>query len=77
MTVDLAERIWLPVAIYLAIGLAVAVVFAFAGAGRIDRATRGAGVLFRLLILPGATLLWPVLLLMWIAGAGANNRDAA
>ncbi|MFN3960427.1 MAG: hypothetical protein ACK4NP_10995 [Parvularculaceae bacterium] len=75
MTIESATTYWTAVAIYLAIGLAVAVVFAFAGAGRIDQATRGAGFLFRLLIIPGATLLWPLLLLMWIAGA--DRRDAA
>ncbi len=75
MTIATAEMIWLAVAVYLAIGLAFALFFTFAGAARIDRATGGAGTLFRLLIVPGAALLWPLLLLMWLTGAGANRRD--
>mgnify|MGYP006891165931 CR=1 FL=1 len=65
------------VAIYLAIGAALAVFLAAGGAVRLDRAAKGAGIVFRIFIIPGAALLWPLLLLMWIAGAGANKRDAA
>ncbi len=77
MTIAAAEMIWIGAAAYLAAGLLFALAFAFGGAARIDRATQGAGVFFRLLILPGAALLWPLVLVMWIAGAGANRRDAA
>ncbi len=76
MTVALAENIWLGVAAYLAIGAVFAALFVAGGAGRLDRATKGAGAGFRLLIAPGAALLWPLMLLMWIASAGANRRAA-
>ncbi len=75
MTIAAAEMLWTAVAGYLAIGLAFALFFTFAGAPRIDRAAGGTGLLFRLLILPGAAVLWPLLLLMWLTGAGANRRD--
>jgi hypothetical protein len=75
MTIATAEMIWTAVAGYLAVGAVFALVFAFAGAARIDRATGGAGPLFRLLIVPGAALLWPLLAVMWLTGSGANNRD--
>jgi hypothetical protein len=55
--------------IYGAAGLVFAVVFAASGAGRIDPAAKGAPVGFRLLIIPGAAALWPVLLSRWIRGA--------
>lgn len=77
MSVGAAVMLWTAVGGYLALGLLFALAFTFGGAVRIDRATTDAGLLFRLLILPGAALLWPLLLLMWIAGAGANKRDAA
>ncbi|MDZ7627030.1 MAG: hypothetical protein U5J99_01330 [Parvularculaceae bacterium] len=77
MSIIAAEMIWVGVGAYLAVGLMFALVFVVGGAGRIDRATKGAGALFRVLILPGAALLWPLLLFMWISGAGANRSDAA
>ncbi|MFT5285462.1 MAG: hypothetical protein ACI8TQ_001627 [Planctomycetota bacterium] len=62
------ERILLVVGIYLGVGVLVAIPFVIAGAKRIDSAaatgTRG----FRILIFPGAVLLWPFLLKRWIGG---------
>ncbi len=74
MSVAAAEMIWMAVAIYLATGAVFAVFLSFGGAVRLDRAVKGTGVPFRLLIIPGAAVLWPLLFLMWIAGAGANRR---
>jgi hypothetical protein len=50
---------------YAAIGLAVALAFVLVGLDRIDPAARGA-LAFRPLLLPGATLLWPLVLIRWI-----------
>lgn len=77
MSVDLAEKLWLPVAAYLAVGVLFSFVFVVSGAPRLDRAAKGANTLFRLMIAPGVAMLWPLLLLMWLTGAGANKRDAA
>ncbi len=44
---------------YLVIGLGFALGFAWRGAGRLDPAARTGTPGFRLLLLPGATLLWP------------------
>lgn len=77
MTIATAEMIWLAIAGYLAIGVVFGFLFVFAGATRMDRATGGAGLPFRLLVIPGAAMLWPLLLLMWLTGAGANRRDAS
>ncbi len=77
MTIAAAAMIWMAIAVYLAAGVVFAFFFAFAGAARIDRATKGTGLVFRMLIVPGAMLLWPLLLLMLAAGAGADRRDAA
>lgn len=51
---------------YAALGLLFAVPFALRGAARIDPdATHGTWG-FRLLILPGAAALWPLLALRWM-----------
>lgn len=76
MSVEAAQEIWTVVAVYGAVGLLFALPFAFLGASRIDGATKGTGLFFRLLIIPGAALLWPLVLMMWLTGAGANRRDA-
>lgn len=49
-------------AIYLGVGLLFALPFAARWAGRLDPAAAVGTWGFRLLILPGAMLLWPVLL---------------
>ncbi len=54
--------------VYLGIGLAFAAPFVAVGVGRIDPVARGAKIGFRLLILPGSALLWPLLLKRWLAG---------
>jgi hypothetical protein len=48
-------------ALYLVAGAAFAVWFVIRGAGRLDPVARQGSRGFRLLLLPGATLLWPLL----------------
>jgi hypothetical protein len=54
--------------VYAAIGLVFAVVFVFAGVGRIDESAKGAPLTFRLLIIPGVAALWPLMLMRWAGG---------
>ncbi len=49
-------------AVYLGVGLLFALPFAARWAGRLDPAAAAGTWGFRLLILPGAMLLWPLLL---------------
>lgn len=49
--------------LYLEVGFAVALVFAAYGVSRLEPSARGASLLFRVIIVPGATLLWPVIAL--------------
>ena len=61
----IAEILWQAVATYLAIGLATSVCFVLFG---IHRALPDAGHVTmgaRLLLVPGATLLWPIVLRRW------------
>jgi hypothetical protein len=62
-------------AIYGAIGFLFALVFLTFGIGRIDPSARGTGLGFRLVILPGVVLLWPLLLAQWI-GSRAPTESA-
>ena len=50
---------------YAAAGLVFAVAFAARGAGHLDGAARNGSTGFRLVILPGAAALWPLLLVRW------------
>jgi hypothetical protein len=55
-------------ALYAAAGAVFAVLFLLFGVVRIDNGTKGAGVVFRLLIVPGLVALWPLMLVRWISG---------
>lgn len=55
----IASALVIAVEWYLRIGAGVAVVFAIV-VGRVVPSARGGSLLFRLLILPGAALLWPL-----------------
>ena len=62
MTEGLAVAVLAAAGAYLALGLLFAVPFAARWAGRLDSAARAGSPGFRVLIVPGAVLLWPLLL---------------
>lgn len=72
MSLTLATWLTRATALYLTLGLAFAVPFAFGWAGRLDPGARGSSVGFRLLLLPGATLLWP-----WLVARVMRSRPGA
>jgi hypothetical protein len=51
---------------YLAVGVLFAMPFAFRLVNRLDAVAARGTLPFRLLLLPGATLLWPLLLTRWL-----------
>jgi hypothetical protein len=53
-------------AVYGAFGTLFALAFVFIGVGKVDATARGATPGFRLIIIPGAILLWPILLRKWL-----------
>ena len=57
------------VEVYLAIGLAFALVFVTALVSRVVPAAEGGSPLFRLLVVPGCALLWPYLLFRLVRGS--------
>ena len=62
----LADGLLVVLGAYLAVGACFAVAFAVWGAQTIDPAGKGMSISTRLLILPGATALWPLLLKKWL-----------
>jgi hypothetical protein len=51
---------------YAAVGILFAIAFVTIGISRVDPVAKNSTVGFRLIVLPGATLLWPLLLRRWI-----------
>lgn len=60
-------------AVYGALGLAVALVFVVWGFDRVDAAAHGAYAM-RPLLIPGLVMLWPVVLVRWITLARGGSR---
>ena len=65
-----ADLLVLAMGAYLALGALIALLFVFLGAGRIDPAAQGMPLQARLIIWPGCTLLWPLILVKWLRGSG-------
>ncbi len=63
MTPELAAQIWGIVGIYIAIGFVFSLLFSFVAAGWIDPDAKRMKFSVRLLIIPGTTLLWPLMLI--------------
>ena len=61
---EVAEGILRAVTLWLYVGAAVASIFLTVGIDRIDEDARGAYV-FRVLLIPGILLLWPLVLWRW------------
>lgn len=63
------------VAVYLTCGLLVAIPFVLMGVGKIDPHAAHASWGFRLLILPGAMVFWPMLLRRWVRGVRSPPEE--
>ena len=65
MTAAAAMLLYYLAIAYAVVGGLVAVPFVLIGVDRLDPAARGA-IAFRPLLLPGAVMLWPIVLVRWI-----------
>lgn len=65
--------ILLIIAAYLSAGLLFAVPFVLKGVTRIDEGAVGSGWGFRLMILPGTIVFWPLLLKKWMKATKRKN----
>lgn len=61
--------------LYLGVGLLFALAFAARGASRLDPSARGASLGFRVVLVPGATALWPLLAQRWRRGEGPRLEE--
>ena len=68
---------FLALAIYLLAGVLFAIFFLTKGIEKIDTAAHGSGWGFRLIILPGTIVLWPVLLNKWIKAKPVQHDKTA
>jgi hypothetical protein len=64
-------------AIYLVIGLLFAIAFVIKGVTAVDEGAHGSSAGFRIIILPGVALLWPVLLKKWINAKSTSHDETA
>lgn len=64
--VQVAWWVWACVGAYGLAGFVFAIAFVLRGAARVDHAAESSPWSFRIVILPGAVALWPLLLVKWI-----------
>lgn len=60
-------------AVYLLLGLVFAIAFVINGVTLVDEGARNTGIAFRLIIIPGCILLWPVMLKKWITAQSTSH----
>ena len=60
------------IAVYCLAGLAFAIPFVIRGVNKIDEGARHSTVGFRIIIIPGVIVFWPLLLKKWIHAAKTN-----
>jgi hypothetical protein len=59
---------------YAAIGAIVACLFVTFGVTRVDSGAVGSSIAFRLLIVPGAAVMWPMILWKWLQATHKIGR---
>ena len=75
MSVEIAQGIVLLAALYVGLGILVAPILIFRGAARFDPAAAESTRGFRVIVLPGAVLLWPLLLRRFLRAPGALPEE--
>ena len=75
MSERVAEAFVLALGLYASAGALFVLPFLALGVNRIDPGSRGAGLRFRLAILPGVIAFWPLLLRRWVAGSAEAPEE--
>jgi hypothetical protein len=70
-----AKAIVYTMALYVGLGLVFGVPFVWPGVQRLDSEAQGSGIGFRLLILPGVAVFWPMFLDRWRRGITEPNVE--
>jgi len=67
------EIILIVVGIYLLLGVLFVIPFLLKGLTKVDEGTHGSTIGFKIIIIPGVIVFWPVLLSKWMKNR--NHRD--
>ena len=66
MAANIINIIFICIGIYLLCGLVFSVIFISKGLQVLDEGSHGAGIGFKLIIIPGCMVFWPLLLKKWM-----------
>jgi len=69
------QWIFTGIAIYLVAGLIFAIAFVSRGAALIDESAQKTSLGFKVIIIPGTMVFWPLLLKKWLKKAKNNHHD--
>ncbi len=69
------QWIFTGIAIYLIIGLIFAIAFVVRGASLIDEGAHKSSFGFKLIIIPGTMVFWPLLFKKWLKASKNNQHD--
>jgi hypothetical protein len=61
-------------AIYLAMGFLFAIPFVIKGVNKVDEGAHGGSIGFRIIIIPGTMVFWPLLLKKWLKAAKTKSE---
>lgn len=67
------QIILIAIAAYLASGLLFAILFVIKGVDKIDEGAHGSSIGFRIIIIPGTMVFWPLLLKKWVRVKQRNH----
>ena len=73
----MVEILLIIAAIYLLVGLLFVIPFLMKGLNKIDEGAHGSTIGFKIIIIPGVIVLWPVLLSKWIKENGNHKVTKA
>ena len=62
----MAEIVLIIVAVYLLVGVLFVIPFLMKGLNKIDEGAHGSTIGFKIIIIPGVIVFWPVLLKRWV-----------
>jgi hypothetical protein len=73
----MTELILIIAAIYLALGVFFVIPFLMKGLNKIDEGANGSTIGFKIIIIPGVIVFWPVLLSKWMKGNTSHGDTKA